>query len=226
MAIGNAITNLFGKSPIKPIQQHMAKAHECASQLSRFFDAVLANDWQTAAAVQQEIKDLEHEADTLKKSIRLHLPKSLFMPVPRSDLLELITMQDKIANSAKDIAGLMLGRKMQIPPAIAAIMQEYVAESISTSHHALNAISELDELVEAGFGHREIQIIEELIEKLDASEYRTDILQVDIRAKLFDLEKALAPVDVVFLYKIIDWVGELADRAQKVGSRLQLLLAR
>lgn len=226
MPIGNTISNLFGKSPIKPIQQHMAKAHECASQLSRFFDAVLADDWQAAEAVQQEIKALEHEADKLKKSIRLHLPKSLFMPMPRSDLLELITMQDKIANSAKDIAGLMLGRKMAIPQPIATMMKEYVEESISTSNHALIAISELDELVEAGFGHREIQVVEELIEKLDAAEYRTDVLQVDIRAALFGIEKSLPPVDVVFLYKIIDWIGELADRAQKVGSRLQLLLAR
>lgn len=226
MAIGNTITNLFGKSPVKPIQQHMAKAHECASLLSRFFDAVLADDWQAAEAVQQEIKALEHEADKLKKSIRLHLPKSLFMPMPRSDLLELITMQDKIANSAKDIAGLMLGRKMTIPEPIAAMMKDYVLESISTSNHALKAISELDELVEAGFGHREIQVVEELIEKLDAAEYRTDVLQVEIRAKLFSVEKDLPPVDVIFLYKIIDWVGELADRAQKVGSRLQLLLAR
>lgn len=226
MPIGNTFTNLFGKSPIKPIQQHMAKAHECASQLSRFFDAVLVNDWQAAEAVQQEIKTLEHAADKLKKSIRLHLPKSLFMPMPRSDLLELITMQDKIANCAKDIAGLMLGRQMRIPEPIAASMKEYVEESINTCEHALIAISELDELVEAGFGHREIQVVEELIEKLDAAEYRTDVLQVEIRAKLFGVEKDLPPVDVVFLYKIIDWIGELADRAQKVGSRLQLLLAR
>jgi uncharacterized protein Yka (UPF0111/DUF47 family) len=30
----------------------------------------------------------------------------------------------------------------------------------------------------------------------------------------------------MFLYKIIDWIGDLADRAQQVGSRLELLLAR
>ena len=40
------------------------------------------------------------------------------------------------------------------------------------------------------------------------------------------LEVELPPVDVIFLYQIIDWVGDLADRAQRVGSRLQLLVAR
>jgi uncharacterized protein Yka (UPF0111/DUF47 family) len=31
---------------------------------------------------------------------------------------------------------------------------------------------------------------------------------------------------VMFMYNIIDWIGELADCAQRVGSRLQILLAR
>jgi hypothetical protein len=33
-------------------------------------------------------------------------------------------------------------------------------------------------------------------------------------------------VDVIFLYKIIEWVGEVSDRAERVGSRLQILTAR
>jgi hypothetical protein len=27
-------------------------------------------------------------------------------------------------------------------------------------------------------------------------------------------------------YRVIDWTGDLADRAERVGSRLQLMLAR
>ena len=46
------------------------------------------------------------------------------------------------------------------------------------------------------------------------------------RKILFRLEKDLPPVDVIFLYKIIDWIGDLADRASRVGGYLQLLLAR
>jgi len=34
------------------------------------------------------------------------------------------------------------------------------------------------------------------------------------------------PVEVMFLYKVIDWVGALADLAQRVGSRFELMLAR
>lgn len=222
---GNPFSNLFGQSPIRPIQEHMTKAQECALLLPIYFDAVLANDWNQAKECQKNIKKLEHEADKLKKNIRLNMPKNLFMPMPRSDLLELVSMQDKVANCVKDIAGIMLGRKMVIPEGIAPLMVDYVAIAVATSAQALKAIQEMDELLATGFRGREIQVVEELIKELDRLESQNDKLQVKVRAKLFTLEKDLAPVDVMFLYKIIDWVGELADRSQQVGSRLQRLIA-
>jgi predicted phosphate transport protein (TIGR00153 family) len=226
MEISNPLTGLFGKSPIKPIQKHMLQAHECACELEPFFNAIVAEDWQAVTLSRGKISDMENTADDLKKSIRLQLPKSLFLPVARTDLLELLGMQDKIANCTKDITGLMLGRKMVLPPQMAQDMISFVQASIATSAQALKAIEELDELIETGFGGREIDFVETLITRLDELEHLTDIKQVAIRSTLFALETDLPPVDVMFLYKIIDGVGELADLAQKVGSRLQLLLAR
>ncbi|MHC9035021.1 DUF47 family protein, partial [Cobetia marina] len=57
-------------------------------------------------------------------------------------------------------------------------------------------------------------------------EKQSDEQQIAIRQTLFSLEAALPPVDVIFLYKIIDWVGDVADQAEKVGTRLQILMAR
>lgn len=226
MAISNPFSNLFGRSPIKPMQEHMAVAVKAAAELESFFDRVIADDWDQAEAVQKRITDLEHEADALKKQLRLHLPKSLFLPVPRTDLLELLSQQDKIANCAKDIAGIMLGRKMSIPPSMQDKTVAYVNAAVKASDQALVAINELDELLETGFSGHELSIVEKMIQELDALERKTDQLEVDMRATLFHLEADLPPVDVMFLYRVIDWIGDLANRAQDVGSRLQLLLAR
>ena len=204
----------------------MAVAVDTARQLTNFFDAVINNNWTQAEKVQKQIGILENEADALKKTLRLHLPKSLFLPVPRGDLLELLTMQDKIANRAKDISGIMLGRQMSIPKIMEEPMRGFVQSAIATAEQALVAINELHDLLETGFSGRELHIVEKLIEELDALEKTSDGIEISIRASLFKLETELAPVDVMFLYKVIDWVGDLADRAQAVGSRLQLLLAR
>lgn len=203
----------------------MDKVSECVNKLLPFFEAAMGDNWQQAEQYQGEISRLEQEADTLKRDIRLHLPKGLFLPVARSDLLELLSAQDSIANRVKDIAGLILGRKMHFPKEIASQIIEFVKKSISASKQAENAINELDDLLETGFRGSEVQIVAEMLKKLDQIEMETDEIQKQIRFDLFKIEKTLSPIDVIFLYKIIEWIGDLADRAQHVGGRLHLLLA-
>ncbi|MDT8383424.1 MAG: TIGR00153 family protein [Gammaproteobacteria bacterium] len=220
------ISNMFGSSPVRPLQQHMDSVQTCISQLAPFFDAVLARDWDEARRQQTEIVRLENAADDLKHKLRLNMPRSLFMAVSRRDLLEVLTMQDKIANKAKDIAGLILGRRMTFPDDMAPLLKAFVARSIDASAQAQTAINELDELVETGFRGSEVQLVESMINMLDEIENDTDKIQVQIRSALFAIEKQLDPVEVMFLYRIIDWIGDLGNLAQRVGSRLELMLAR
>ena len=222
----NPFVSLFGRSPIGPMQQHIAKAHECASSLVPFFQAVIAEDWSRVELVQQEMSRLEKEADKLKRNVRIHLPKSLFLPVPRSDLLELLSVQDKVANRAKDIAGLMLGRQMTIPQPLQPIILAFVQRVVDASEQALTAMNELDEILETGFGNREVNRVTAMIEVLEAIEQDTDRMQIEVRRTLFKIEKDMPPVDVIFLYKIIEWIGDVADRAERIGNRLEQLLAR
>ena len=219
------LSNVFGRSPIGPIKQHIATVHEAAALLEPFFEAVLAEDWNQAETFQKRIVDFEEKADTIKKEVRLSLPKSLFLPVPRGDLLDLITVQDKVANRAKDIAGIVLGRQMLFPDALKSDFMTFVQRSVDASAQALRAINELDDLLETGFRGREADIVERMIEKLNAIEASSDTLQIAVRRQLFSKEKDLPPVDVMFLYQVIEWVGDLADRASRVGGYLHMLLA-
>ena len=220
------ISNLFGASPFKPLQQHMERVQECTAQLAPFFDAVLKQDWQEVKTQQQEITRLENQADDLKRQLRLKLPSSLFMAVSRRDLLELLTMQDKIANKAKDIAGLITGRHMAFPDKMGPLIKSFVMRSIDASAQAQKAINELDELVETGFSGNELSLVTAMIKTLDEIEGDTDDIEVRVRAELFAIERELNPVDVMFLYRIIDWIGDLGNLSQRVGSRLELMLAR
>ena len=204
----------------------MQSVVECAEYMLPFFEAVIANDWTQAEKHYEQIVDAENRADAEKKKIRQHLPKSLFMPIPRQDLLNLLSKQDKIANTTKDIAGLMFGRELSVPPAIADSLIEFIKTSIKTTSAAKSVIDELDELIETGFGGRTIKIVEQLIFRLEQLEHETDEQQILIRAQLHPLEEELSPVDVVFLYKIIEQIGNLADCAQKTGDQIQVIVAR
>jgi predicted phosphate transport protein (TIGR00153 family) len=65
-----------------------------------------------------------------------------------------------------------------------------------------------------------------MIQEIHEIEHDTDEIQVDVRQALFDIEPTLNPIDAIFLYKVIQWTGDIADNAQQVGNRLQLLLAK
>ncbi len=226
MVFSKTIFNLFGKSPISPLQAHMTLVVACAEKLQDFLNAAIANDWELGSDIFDKISKKEDKADEMKRQLRLQLPKSLFMPLDRGDLLDLLSLQDRIANRTKDIAGLMLGRKMSIPEPLHQQMIDFVSSSIEAGRQALKAINELDELLEVGFSGKEVDFVEKMIGELDQLEDKTDLLEQEIRHKLFDLEQDLPPIDMIFLYQVIDMIGELADLAEGVGGRLQLLLAR
>jgi predicted phosphate transport protein (TIGR00153 family) len=220
------LSKLFGKSPIRPLQKHMTRVHACVSLLQPFFAAVIAGDESEIDRLQERITQLEHEADARKKQLRHDLPAGLFMPVDRRDLLDVLMMQDNMANQAKDIAGLVRGRRMRLPVQTHGLFTDYVARVIDASAQASKVINELDELVETGFRGLEVERVEAMITELDVIESETDRIQVELRAILFALEDDLRPTDAMFTYRLIEWVGMVADYAQRVGSRLQLLLAR
>lgn len=223
--MANVLANIFGESPVKPLEKHVNIAYRCTRELNKFFAAVVEEDWDTANKSRVKISALEHEADNLKKKIRLHLPKSLFMPVPREDLLELLLVQDKMANRTKDVSGIVLGRKMKIPGAIADDFLEYVSRNVDAAKQARKSVRELDELFTSGFRGAEVALVESMIEELDQIETDTDDQQAALRGALFKIEDELGPVDVMFLYRVIELIGEVADMAERVGRRLELLLS-
>ena len=123
---------------------------------------------------------------------------------------------------------------LEVPSPTFTLVQTYDFERFAVSHFDLYRLEEpeeleelgLDELLETGFAGREVTLVERLIEELDRIEHDTDNMQISLRSELYLLEKGLPAVDVMFLYQIIEWIGDVADRAQRVGNRLELLMAR
>jgi hypothetical protein len=222
----NSILGVFAKSPIKPIQMHIDKVAACSELLIPFFQASHEQDWIKAQEVRQQISTLEQQADELKREIRLTLPKGLFMPISRGDLIELVNRQDKIANTTKDIAGRVLGRELQIPTEISEDFFTYLQRCLDAIQQAKKAINELDELLETGFKGREVDIVTKMISELEAIENDTDTLQIKLRRNLLAVERHHNPVDIMFLYQILEWVGRLADHSELIGTQLELILAR
>lgn len=224
--MASTFLKLFGKSPFQPLFDHMATVYQCAKRLPDFFVAIEQGDWDKALKQQLTINELEHQADVYKRDFRLNLPRDLFLPVARRDLLDLISHQDHIANAAEDVAGLVVGRKMQLPEPLVEPFNLFVSRCTDAAKQAFKAIRELKDLYDAGFSGKETGIINEMIDTLYTIEHDTDEMQINLRQEVFKLESTLPPVEVIFLYEVIKLTGQLADHAQKIGDRLQICIAR
>ena len=219
-------SDLISKSPFGPIQVHMQKSLECAEELLLFLEAVIHDDWDKATASRKKISGLEKQADKLKAETRDLLPKGMFLFVPRGDLLDLIGLADEIPNTIKDISGLVYGRKMAIPSQISASFMEFASEAVQIVTTAALAIDQLSEVSRLAFGSRASGELDKIISNLDSLEEESDRSEVTVRLQLFDIEKDFPPIDVIFLYDVINKIGELADRAEQVGHRLTLIAVR
>jgi predicted phosphate transport protein (TIGR00153 family) len=218
------IGSLFGRSPIKPMQQHMKAAVSCAREIVPFVEAMASGDREAMSRLRRRVDDLEHAADEIKHEIRAHLPKRLFMPVERRDMLEILDRQDSIADVAQDIAELAEIRGMIAPEPLREPLLELTRRVIVTCEQSEKIIDELDELIETGFGPHEVAKVETMIDELNGLESETDALAEKCTRVLFAIEDDLG-VGAWFWYQIISWIADMADYAEKVGNRLRLLIA-
>ncbi len=218
------IGNLFGRSPIRPMQEHMRAAVACAKQVVPLFEAMARGDIAAIAERRQEIDKLEHEADRIKNEIRSQLPARMFLAVERRDMLEILDSQDSIADRAQDIAEMAEMRGMVIPADLVEPFLDLSRRAIATCEQAQRVIDELENLVETGFRGRGVTRVDEMIGELSRLETETDDLEERVQRKLFPIEEDLG-ISAMFWYKLIDLTGEMADCAEKVGNRLRLLTA-
>ena len=222
----NPLANLFGRSPFKPLQSHMSAAVDCAREIPALFDALIDGDDEKVHSIKEQIFQREEQADKVKNEMRSHLPKSLFMPVDRRDLLEVLQMQDSIADTAQDIAGLLVERHMDVPEVLQEPLKQLTRRCVDACDQAEKIIGEMDELLEMGFRGREAARVESMVDELNRIEDETDHLGLELTRTLFKHEDEIKPVSVMFWYQLIQWIGDLADYSEKVGDRLRLLIAR
>ena len=85
------LSGLLRKSPIKPIQEHMRAVFLCICSLPPLFEALFEGERDKVLECAAQISILETEADKIKSTFRLNMPKTLLLPVDRKDLLSLMT---------------------------------------------------------------------------------------------------------------------------------------
>ncbi len=218
------ISKLFGKSPFEPLYKHMCKVKKCVDMVRPLMDALVDDDYERIKELADEIFKAEHEADLVKREIRMRLPKSMFLPVARGDILRFLKEQDSIADSAEDVAVLLSMRKMKFPKELKKELQKLVDKILEAFDMAMQVSGEIKILAETSFGGAEAHKVIEMIEQIKVKEWEADKLQMKAGQKVFLLEKELDPVSVMMWMMILKELGALANHAENSGDQLMTML--
>lgn len=221
-----SILGLFAESPFGPLQELAQRVQTCAHEVPALFDALFEGDYEAVHKKAEEISDLEHQADLAKDKVRDRLPKTIFLPVDRRDLLDVISILDAVADCSEDVGILFTLRRMEPHDELVEPLKKLLRRVMKVVDKAVELIDRLDVLVDAGFQGPEAARVQEMIDELNRLEHEADIVQDDLARRLFSLEDEIKPGSLFIWNKILNKVGDIANTAEKMGNRLRLFVAQ
>ncbi|MCP5469593.1 MAG: TIGR00153 family protein [Chlamydiales bacterium] len=218
------LARLFGRSPFKPLQAHMEKVVACVQEITALFKALEKGDFDEVATVSKKISKLEHEADLTKNDIRNNLPTTLFLPIARSSLLDILTHQDSIADRAEDIGILLTLKKLELPKELSPLFEKFVQMNVEVCEGAHKIILEMGQLLESSFGGQEAQKVREMVDSVAYKEHEVDVLQRELLKAFFSTCDNLPAPSFYLWMKVIQELGALSDESEKLANRVRMIL--
>lgn len=217
---------LFGKSPFGPLVAHSKKVHECAKLIQPLLEAVIAEDYEKVHNLQDQVSAIEYEADQIKHAIREHLPRRYFLPVDKADLERYLHCQDSIADAVQDFAVVLIIRDTKIHPELVEEFREFVQQIVTVSETLMSAAEQLETLAETSFGGAEAKAVLEITSGLSEGEWKADRMQRKISRHIYQLEKELDPVTILFYEKMLHALSEVANNAENTGDLIRAMIVK
>ncbi len=219
------IAKLFGKSPFAPLQQHMNKVAACMAELEEAFAAFFNSEYKKMEIIAKRLSKLEHEADLTKNDIRNNLPRSVFLPIDRSHLLEMLAIQDSLADTAENIGLSLILYPLPVLKELEEDLQNLLQINIHTFSNVQMIINEMDILLESSFGGIEAQRVKAKIEEISSQEHESGLIKHEVLKKFFFKGKKLeAPAFFLWL-RIIEEISSLAHISERLANRIRMVLA-
>ena len=218
------LIKLFGRSPFAPLQSHMEKVSRCIVKLEELFDAHAAGDFGKLETIAVAISELEHEADMTKHDIRNHLSKDLFLLIDRVDLLEILALQDSIADQTEDVAVLLTLRQLEMPPDWRPDFQAFLKKNLACFYGVRRIVQEFNELLETSFGGVEAEKVKKMVREVAFMEHEADQLQVPLLRKLFNSEDSLPYTAFQLWLKIFSAVAAISNLSENLADRIRMTL--
>ena len=216
----STIGNLFGRSPFSQIQQHMCQVGKCIEKMCEALDALQDGEPEKLDMFATEVSQLEHQADQIKTDVRNRLLRRFFMPIDRSDVLEILSLQDSIADTAEDVCVVLTMKPLPFPDEFREDFVTFRELNIKAFHIVADIINELDELIESGFGGAEAEKIRRMAHDAAFAEHQCDLVQIQLLKKIYALDTQMTVGEFHLWMRMTRVLGRISNLAENLAARV------
>ena len=202
----------------------MQDVNECVKKVKEIFEALEENDSNSVSRISGEISKLEAIADTTKNELRNHLPGGLFMPVSKAALLEILSLQDDIADDCEDIGILLTLKDLTLKDIFKEDFKIFLNKNLETYELIKEIIDEFDNLLETSFTGREAEKVRSMVSNVALKEHETDLTQRKLLKNIFSKEDQFTHAEFQLWLLILREIRTLSNTSEKLAHRIRNLL--
>lgn len=218
------IFNVFGHSPFSLLQTHMKQVQICVEKLTQILEAVGKHDQEQLEGLAKELSEIEHVADLTKYEIRNQLSSKFFLPVNRYSLLDVLSLQDCIADKSEEIATLLTLYPLEMAEGLAEDFQLYWQKSLESFYEVRAVVHEFDELQMSSFGGSEADKVRVMIEAVAFKDYEASVLQKKILKDLYTQALEIPYPAFHMWRRLVEEVGKLSKLSEKLAYHIRMML--
>jgi predicted phosphate transport protein (TIGR00153 family) len=213
-------------SPYKVLQEHFKRVCKAVRKLDKMVKLYLEGNFTEAASVSVEISRLEREADELKRHLRATLPRKIFMPISKEDLLAILASNERIADTCQDVAQILDMRETKIPDGLHPLLERFLGHIIDAVDSLRDMMNHLERLLESTFAKVETNVIITLGHRVHEHEYKADSVNKELSRAIYALEGKESPMALVHLMRFTDVLDSVADNAENAALRMVLVVSK
>ena len=198
----------------------MDQVTKCTVKMAEALEALKASEFEKLDQLSYEVSKLEHQADQIKDDIRERLLKRFFMPIDRSEVLEILSLQDSLADTAEDVCKVLTLKQLPFPEDLREDFGQFVNFNLQAVEMCASIINQMDELIESGFGGTEAERIRGLAKDVAFAEHQADLVQIKLLKKLYAHDADFSIGEFHLWMRMTRVLSRLANIAENLSNRI------
>ena len=216
--------SMFIASPFDGLQEHAEKVKECAWAFQQAIECHISEKCITFEEFRHDVIKMESEADTIKRSIRGHLPKGTLMPVDKFQLFRYLREQDRVLDAVEDALDWLSYRSEPgIPKGLQKEFFLLVDATIDPIEELTIMVSEARKYFKS-FSEKQRTRVKDIIRNLRQQEHEADKVEAMLKKKILNMN--IDPVTIFHMITLAEIIGSIADHAENAGDMMRAMIAR